>query len=105
MLFATNRSTSVSVVEEIAATARLRPLCRYDVQATWTACRVERGHAPQPQSVAPVVARSEKIGDHDAQTGLGQMADDIGADKPGTAGDDDQVVARLGLHRRRLRPL
>ena len=49
--------------------------------------------------VAPLVAGSETIRDHDAQTSLGQMADDMGADKPGAAGNDDQIVAGQALHR------
>ena len=40
----------------------------------------------------------KQIRDHDAQTELGQMSDDMGADKPGAAGNDDQVVAGQALH-------
>jgi len=44
-------------------------------------------------NVAPLVAGSEKIRDHDAQTRLGQISDEMGADKTGATGDDDQVAA------------
>src|SRR5207248_7874827 len=54
--------------------------------------------------IAPLVTASEKVRDHDAQPNLGQMPGNMGADKAGAAGDDDQVVAGQALHLRHGRP-